>query len=223
MSSLKNPAPWYGLPAGGAVSTAVPASFASPGPAPGSPAGGSIVGLCTAIRGSRRTSRSFTEPLIIPSVTSPSANVSSEALMRGAPSRRTVAMVLFVPASKRSRTRAANSGASRSISRHAAMTPSSPVRGDDWLFPFWAGRSRRDDLARSATPAFPGSCGLERAAVVAPAEWPGLVVVGADELQDLAGEVGAGGELAPAQQPALDDGKKDLCHGEPGGVHRGCG
>src|ERR1022692_2398966 len=54
---------------------------------------------------------------------------------------------------------------------------------------------------------FSGSCGLERAAVVAPAEWPGLVVVGADELQDLPGEVGAGGELAAAQQPALD-GKK---------------
>src|ERR1039457_6797356 len=47
---------------------------------------------------------------------------------------------------------------------------------------------------------FSGSCGLERAAVVAPAEWPGLVVVGADELQDLPGEVGLGGELAPAPQ-----------------------
>src|ERR1039457_1941753 len=70
---------------------------------------------------------------------------------------------------------------------------------------------------------FSGSCGLERAAVVAPAEWPGLVVVGADELQDLPGGMEPGGELAPAQQPALDDGKKDLCHGEPGGVHRGCG
>src|ERR1017187_4942409 len=70
---------------------------------------------------------------------------------------------------------------------------------------------------------FSGSCGLERAAVVAPAEWPGLVVVVADDLQDLPGEVGAGGELAPAQQPALDDGKKDLHHVQPGGVHRGAG
>src|SRR6266542_284493 len=45
------------------VSTTVPASFASPGQALGSPSGGSSVGLCTAMRGSRRTSRSFVEPL----------------------------------------------------------------------------------------------------------------------------------------------------------------
>ena len=54
---------------------------------------------------------------------------------------------------------------------------------------------------------FRGLCGREGAAVVAPAEWPGVVVVGADELEDLGGELGAGGELAAAQQPALD-GKK---------------
>ena len=52
----------------------------------------------------------------MPKVTSPSElNVISEPLMRGDPSRRKVARVLFVPESKRRRTRAAKSGASVSI------------------------------------------------------------------------------------------------------------
>ena len=61
--------------------------------------------------------RSFVDPDIIPTVISPSElNSVSEALMRGAPSRRSVARVLFVPASKRPRTRSAKWDASCSIS-----------------------------------------------------------------------------------------------------------
>ena len=45
-----------------------------------------------------------------------------EALIRGPPSWRKVAMVLFVPASNRLRTRPANSGASFSMCRQFAIT-----------------------------------------------------------------------------------------------------
>src|SRR5437899_1383268 len=119
MSRRKKPAPSCGLSGGGGTSTAVPASLASPTQALGSSLGGSGVGLWTATRGSRRTSRSLTEPSMMPSVASPSSNWSSVPLMRGAPCRRSVAMVLWVPASKRARTFAAKSGASRSMSRQA--------------------------------------------------------------------------------------------------------
>jgi len=66
-----SPAPSCGVPSGETASISVPASLASPGHPLGSPFGGSSVGLCTAIRGSRRTSSSFIKPPIIPRVTSP--------------------------------------------------------------------------------------------------------------------------------------------------------
>ena len=82
---------------------------------------GSLVGQCIAIRGSRRTSRNFIDPGIMPSTISPSLNAASLPLIRGEPSRRTVAMILLVPASKRAFTLAANSAASSSISCQRAM------------------------------------------------------------------------------------------------------
>jgi hypothetical protein len=57
----------------------------------------------------------------MPKVNSPSSNAASFALMRGEPSRRSVAIVLLVPASKSAFTRAAKAGASCSISCQLAM------------------------------------------------------------------------------------------------------
>jgi len=57
----------------------------------------------------------------MPSVTSPSLISSSDALIRGLPSARSVASVLLVPAANRERTRSANSGASFAISCQVDM------------------------------------------------------------------------------------------------------
>jgi len=57
----------------------------------------------------------------MPSVTSPSLICSSDALIRGLPSARSVASVLLVPAANRDRTRSAKSGASFSISCQVDM------------------------------------------------------------------------------------------------------
>ena len=59
----------------------------------------------------------------------PELNSTSDALIRGAPSRRSVARVLFVPASKHLRTRSAKSGASCSISRQEGIESLLPTAG----------------------------------------------------------------------------------------------
>ena len=70
---------------GGGISTSAPDIFASPGHDVRGSGGGSSVGLWIATRGSRRTSASLRDPPIIPSVSSPSSNLHSVALIRGEP------------------------------------------------------------------------------------------------------------------------------------------
>src|SRR5262245_5853037 len=100
------------------MSTATPASLASP-----FHEDGSSEPLCNAKRGSRRRSRALTPCHIEPISSSPSSNLLSMPEMRGEPSRRTVAIVLCVCASRRSRTRAASSGAATSNSDQLGMAP----------------------------------------------------------------------------------------------------
>lgn len=115
--SLKNPAPSCGWSGGGLTSANEPAILASPGQSLGPSLGGSKVGLWSATRASRHTSRSFIYPGTMSVVASPSElNSNSEALIRGEPSGRKVAKVLLVSASKVRRTWPANSGASCLIS-----------------------------------------------------------------------------------------------------------
>jgi hypothetical protein len=70
--------------------------------------------LCKAKRGSRLRSSALTECLMLPSQSSPLAKRILVPLMRGEPSRRSVAMVLWAWASKKLRARATSSGASAS-------------------------------------------------------------------------------------------------------------
>src|SRR3989304_5495810 len=79
---------------GSSISTARPASLASPGQASGS-APGSGEGLCRARRGSRRRSTALRASFIEPNQTSPSLKETSMPLIRGAPSLRSVASVLW--------------------------------------------------------------------------------------------------------------------------------
>ena len=105
-------------------STARPEIFASPPHELGSPSGGSSVGQWRARRGSRCRSRAFSDPGIMPSHGPSSANSTSEPLMRGDRSRRSVARVQCFPVPKRARTRAANSGSASTKSRHRVTSPS---------------------------------------------------------------------------------------------------
>src|SRR5665811_1965513 len=59
---------------------------------------------------------------------------------------------------------------------------------------------------------------LEELGVVGPAEGLGGPVVDLDELEDLVGEVLAGGDLAAAQHAAGQDREEDLDNVEPTGV-----
>jgi hypothetical protein len=76
--------------------------------------GGSLDPLCRAKRGSRRRSSALTAFHMLPNHISPSTNSTSVPLIRGDPSRRRVAIVLCLKASKISRARAASAGASAS-------------------------------------------------------------------------------------------------------------
>src|SRR4051794_4430928 len=112
---------------GSVTSSTVPAIFASPR----QPAG-SAEPLCNAKRGSRCRSSALTACHIDPSHASPSANSTSVPLMRGEPSRRSVASVLWVKASKNVRASALSSGACPSTSRQlgTAAVLSHDGRGD---------------------------------------------------------------------------------------------
>ena len=77
--------------------------------------------LWMAKRGSRRRSSALTARHMLPKPELPVGEVISMPLIRGEPSRRSVASVLCLLASKSSRARAASSGASASISCQLAM------------------------------------------------------------------------------------------------------
>lgn len=81
------------------------------------------VALCSANRGSRRRSAPLRAFFIEPKTSSPSSKDASIPEIRGAPAARRVAIVLCLCASNRARTRRANSGSERSMSRHAVMPP----------------------------------------------------------------------------------------------------
>ena len=100
----------------GVTSSARPAIFASPGQS-----GGSGDPLWMAKRGSRWRSSALTARDIDPMNRSPSANSTSVPLIRGDPSRRSVAIVLCVKPSNSDRARAASSGSCASTSLHLAM------------------------------------------------------------------------------------------------------
>ena len=106
------------------VSSTTPASLASP-----FHDDGSSEPLWSANRGSRWRSRALRACHIEPISSSPSSNRVSMPEMRGEPSRRTVAMVLWVCASRRSRTRAASSGAAASNSDQLGMPASCRTDG----------------------------------------------------------------------------------------------
>src|SRR5262245_3123354 len=108
------------------TSTARPASLASP-----SLTSLSAVAAWREKRGSRWRSFAFSDPSIIPSHTSPSRNVGSMPLMRGAPSARRVASIPRPVASKRARAKPAVSGAAASISSQVAMACSLPAIRQD--------------------------------------------------------------------------------------------
>src|SRR6201999_1985206 len=106
------------LRAGSTISSAIPESLASP-----CQPGGSIEPLWRARRGSRARSVPLREPGIEPNQRSSSMNFASRPLIRGEPSARSVASVLWTWASSRPRASRARSGASFSISPQLAMAP----------------------------------------------------------------------------------------------------
>ena len=83
------------ITSGSVISSTRPAIFASP-----CHSGGLTEPLCRAKRGSRRRSSALTAPHMLPSQMSPSMNSISMPLMRGEPSRRRVAIVLWTNRSK---------------------------------------------------------------------------------------------------------------------------
>src|SRR5882724_10490444 len=103
----------------GPAGMARPAIFASPGHSFSLPFSGWKVGPCSAKRGSRLRSAPLRAPVIEPKRRSPSVNSHSIPEMRGEPSARPVAIVLWRPASNNVRTRLANSGSACSMAFHA--------------------------------------------------------------------------------------------------------
>src|SRR6266511_452029 len=109
------------LRSGSVISSARPVILASPSNRAGW-SGGSTVALWRARRGSRRRSRAFMDLYIPPSHRSPSANDASVPLIRGEPSLRKVAMVLWRWASNNARALPASSGAAAVTSSQVAMS-----------------------------------------------------------------------------------------------------
>ncbi len=103
----------------GPAGMACPAIFASPGQALSLPSSGWKAGPCRAKRGSRLRSAPLRASVIEPKRRSPSVNSHSMPEMRGEPSARSVAIVLWRPASNSRRTRPAKSGFACSITFHA--------------------------------------------------------------------------------------------------------
>ena len=99
--------------------------------------GGSAEALCSAKRGSRWRSRALRAPHIEPNHSSPSTKSASVPLIRGEPSRRRVAIVLWTPASKRRLTASASSGSAAAKSPRWPSTDRSHRRsgGDDPVAP----------------------------------------------------------------------------------------
>jgi len=127
----------------GPAATARPATFASPGQSRSSPTAGWNVGPCSANRGSRARSAPLCAPRIEPKRNSPSVNSHSMPEMRGEPSARSVAIVLWRPASNSRRTRSAKSGSACSIALH----PGTSVQNTDTPTRCHPARRRADDRA----------------------------------------------------------------------------
>src|SRR5580658_1102834 len=122
LMSVTNVSPsgsWFvSFVATGSRNMARPAIFASPGQSLSFPSSGWKVGPCRAKRGSRLRSAPLRAPVIEPKRRSPSTNSHSMPEIRGEPSARNVAIVLWRPASNSRRTRSANSGSACSIACH---------------------------------------------------------------------------------------------------------